>query len=268
MVKIKGFKTRNRLAAGATKAIVKKQRKPSTQEVKLSPVMKQLVQKEIKGGREIKYANNENNGTIVFNGFSPVMGVNNLQSLIPRIQQGDDSTGMRIGNRIKPISLYLDLFIRLPAARVTDLDRCAIEIRAIVGSNKARMSYPVLYADPNDTFFNLLRRGDEPTPYNAGQLDANLPINTKYITGHHDKTIKLITQTNDAKTYGVQGHFRKYTMKVPLPKTLKYLEDTDQFPCNAAPWLAIGFQYLNGAAGVPVNVPEYWYRTRFTFEDA
>lgn len=252
--------------------IVKRKRRSNYSGLRLSAPMRNLVDRSIHKNIETKQAIVQISGGGAYGLPVQVIpsaagnGNGGMFSVLPRIAQGD-LRDQRQGSQIKVRSCRVTCYCVLPAATVgSQTDRSMIEMRVICGSTKGRLNYTSLYDDTGATMSNIMRTGTSSDAFLGDFQHINLPLNHAVVTKHYDRNMILKTVTGNGDT--VSNAVYKFSFNVPLKnKVLRYVEQ-EAYPRNAAPWLAVGWNYTNSAAGLPVAIPNFWYQTVLNYEDA
>jgi len=223
-----------------------------------------------------------------------------IKPLICPITQSDDPLGnspYRLGNVIHPVSMEVRVKLYLKADEDPQgggaADRGAIQPYLFVGYNKNVKSVDALVEDDfGATRDNFWRRTDgisiQEAPKdagNAGTYDGdrytfvNGRLNTdllRPVKGGVKQPVMIRPvgfYQNPVASEGGGGFAtsheeRNYVIKIPVPKKLKYSNNTSEFPENFAPFLACGFTYVGGAAAsiqAPLRIET---SIRFKFKDA
>jgi hypothetical protein len=195
--------------------------------------------------------------------------------LIPSLAQGT-GMGQRVGNRVRPISCTLRIAIS------TSYSQASVDLlaRIFIVSDKSVKSYNIENPSVGVTTINyqkLLDGGGSPTQYIGDAVSNLLPVNTNQFVKHTDRLVHLVksngVETNASSPFAgdnssaTTSTLYYATIKVPLPKVLKYDQNLDTFPSNAAPYLCIGYAYMNGALVYP-NVIGFTALSTLVYEDA
>jgi hypothetical protein len=202
--------------------------------------------------------------------------VNNVMFSLD-VQQGIASN-QRIGDKISPMSCFLEGFVHTNQFdSVTNINFRPFDVRVIVFKYNAARDLPVLlpikYETSSDPPSNVVIDG---TPVNemlrpAAQykiiasrtLRLRPPDSDDLSGGQGTSETRINTQTSNAPYY------RKFAIKVPLPKVLKYEGPTYGFPANC--WFSVG-AYIVDANGVPVPQTQQrarlYMRANMTYKDA
>nr|WAE42272.1 MAG: capsid protein [Cressdnaviricota sp.] len=249
---------------------------------KLSAPMKKAIRNELSvasENKQVSYQNPFSAGllTSLINGAvnAPLNDVSSWVRLVPPINQG---TGLnnRIGNRIRPLSCVLNLTVSTLGTNPS-VDLVA---RIFMVSDKSVKSYNIENPAVGTTTINyqkMLDRGGSPSQYIGGAVDNLIPINGNQFTKHHDILVHLVKSQGietggsvpaSGDNTGATPHTLYHAkLKVPLPKVLKYDQNLDVFPSNCAPYLCIGYAYVNGNAMVS-NQIGFQALSVMVFEDA
>lgn len=194
-----------------------------------------------------------------------------FMTLIPPVAQGTN-INERIGDRVRPMSCVLNLVV---STNVGNPSQDAM-LRVMMVTDRSIKGYA--YASTASIAYgSLIDGGGSPRQYVGVPVDNLTPINSRQFVTHHDKLVHLqksqgVTNNSNTTTVGnnvsagsrTLHHFR---LKVPLPKVLKYDQELDPYPSNAAPLLCIGFAQHDGGTIVPNTILYQGYVT-MRFEDA
>lgn len=209
----------------------------------------------------IQLASGSGTGLNSYTGFSSAINtVNEIYAAIPQVELGPGDH-QRIGSHISPTSCYLDLNICATAAN----DKGARDktVHIFVLSAKGVKSLDNYSAIPITTLLNIGNGTNG--PFNGASMSQTLPVNTNEFIVLHHKAIRM-TKGSGLANSSVQADsvvspsssFRRVRMKVRLPKTLQYANDSTDYPVNAAPFMVIG--YTSGDQGgdtAPTAVDTY-----------
>lgn len=228
-------------------------------------------------------------------------------TLIPRIRQAVTIAGLaetdlptRVGNQISPKSLFLKIrLFQDPGDTVQGMagnDRAMIQPYVFVGTHKACKSH----AEVTENNWGILNEfWRHSTPFSDTDQPAGGLGDATSFTGYREhflvgelnrtkfspikggvKTFEMLRPLgwvspfgDPASGYGAAGFTipytgREFTFNIPMPKILKYSENTDEYPANYCPFIAIGFTYMNGAfpsAQAPLRCES---SVKFTYTDA
>lgn len=191
----------------------------------------------------------------------------------------DVTSNARIGDKISPISCYIRGVVHTNTFdNVTNINFRAHDVHIVVFRYKA--SRDLL------TGTNLKLKWDTDYPGTPGEvaidgtpINEMLPFSPNYRKiAHrvfrlrppesHDlgvpaNTTRVNTQTSNAPYY------RKFAIRVPMPKTLTYVSPTTQFPTNF--WFSVGV-YVVDANGVPVGQVQQrsriYMKAQMSYKDA
>jgi len=180
-----------------------------------------------------------------------------LDAMLPIVSPGVGDF-QRVGVRISPKSLVVRGTIYL-AERDMDVNH-PIEVRLLgFTQNDIRNCGSVASINTG----NLLRGySGATTDYDGTIQHQILPMNNKLFKKIFDKKIKLSEQISSPSLLGtdnpadVRTSAYHYSFKVKCPKVLKY-DGTDNYPNNFAPFMAVGYCYLDGTLPDSVSANVY-----------
>ena len=225
------------------------------------------VQRLIKGDAETKYcdiaARTPSNSSDLssFVAFSSaITSTAEIYAALPALIQGTDEH-QRIGDRLNPISCTVKLRLETPTAN--SLQSCDKDVHVWLLDPVEVKSLDNYTAIP---ILQLLDKGDGTNTSFDGTIGRTLLApNGKAFRVLHHKVVRLVkgfgnpigtTGTNVGSTDSVvtpSRHFANLSMRVRLPKTLKYDSSSAVYPTNAAPFFVIGFvnnSETNGATNL------------------
>jgi len=166
-----------------------------------------------------------------------------LDACLPIVSLGTGDWN-RIGARISPKSLVVRGTVYI-TSRDMDINR-PIEVR-LLGFTQNDLRNCAQVADVDTA--NLLRGFNGATvPYDGTLTNQTFPINDELFKRLFDKKIKLSEQiagTYEGADFRTSAYH--YSFKIKCPKYLKY-DGTDNYPNNFAPFMAVGYTYLDGSA--------------------
>lgn len=237
------------------------------------------VKKVISAQVESKMAHiTSGNNLISFN--SGINSSADMLQVLPNIAQGTGDSN-RIGDQIRGQSLTIKGHVRLQPNTETNelLSTTNVVVRMMVLSMKNRNG---IYADAiggSANLSNLLKKGSTTSGFTGVLGDINAEINTDWFTLHAERKFylnqSLIAVPGPAGQSSVAMDTRNlvkfFKIKIPCKKLLKYDAGAASGlqPLNWAPFLVLGYSFLNGASPdtVSTNVGMS-YITDFKYEDA
>ena len=246
-------------------------------------VDKHLETKEL---RYMLFAPTQGAGSTAHTLRNAIAGLNNdgsIRPLLCPIELSDDPTAnspYRVGNSIHPVSLQVRVKLYLKSDEDPQgdgaADRGAIQPYLFVGHNKNIKNVVQLQENDYDTTVPYFWRGTsaqstQDLPSDGGLAQPFTGERQQFIVGRLNTTllrpikggVKSPVMIRDVGYYqnplaaGPEaggGGFsnrhveRNYVFNVPVPKKLRYNQNTDLYPDNFAPFLACGFTYINGSA--------------------
>lgn len=180
------------------------------------------------------------------------IGVNDYASVLGQIPNGVLDF-QRIGDKIMPKYLRVTGKVGIDVSSMTL--NAPIEVRVIAFTQQGLTDYSNTgsLADPSD----LLRGpGGTLVPYDGTIGNHLLPINKVGFRKYFDKKFKL--NIIDAQTTGqgvaTTSSSASFSFKIKCPKYLKFDAGVN-WPNNFAPYLAVGFCYLDQATPAVVVTP-------------
>jgi len=266
-----GQTRKNRKSGGGTRKnratpLIKNVNAPSGPTAK--PILRQAVEKVIKSNLESKFAigapfNNSGGSLIQFTAFtSGITSFNECYNLIPIIPQGTNDF-QRVGQQIEPRSLTTKVHVTLNELN-TNSESLYVDVYFC--TSKILKSFDLIGQIPTA---ELLNSGDgNNVAYDGTSYTANYPINRSKFTLIKHKRILLQKGAGDpnvaltgsagpiaADTFSYQ---KTFSVSIPLPKKLTYLNAGSTTPSNYFPFMMVGFHGSDttGNSG-PVNARVY-----------
>lgn len=203
---------------------------------------------------------------------------------LPPVLQGV-SAFQRLGDKISPKSLVMKFAITVNPAVTGPMDLvCRLLCLSDKGIKETDLlvTSPVNPGTPIDT--QLLDNGDGTyVGFTGVPRNVTMKVNRARYTVHHDRLIRITKGLGDlgyiANVYVGNMVYTSTTMshelslRIPLPKTLNYAQNTFNYPANAAPFWCIGYVQPSGdgsaAQGVALNNHVLVnYTSHFSYEDA
>jgi len=260
----KGSKTPARSIASPLNALVPRKKRSSKPRVVASKNLKIAIQKEVKKTEETKYVSEplvySGPGTtypstyINFN--SLINSTGDWYRCLPVTGQGVDSY-QRVGNRIKPTSVWVDWTFRFDTS-ATDANSRDIDIVLFICKEKSRNKYHAATTNGamESSYATFLDEGNgNNTAFDGTTKGMMHPVDSASITLIKRKVIRLykpagLQNDNDltkAATTPSQltATYRHTFKKVP---TLKYELASSQIPDNFNIAWAVGYRYRDGTA--------------------
>lgn len=181
------------------------------------------------------------------------MGVADWYRIIPQIPSGTGDN-QRAGDRVAPSSLY----VRGMIARADPaLNNKAIMVRVLALQLKGEHYFQTSQsAWAGGAYSSLLKYNSETTtgaaevqPFNGTQQDLYQPVNRDVYDVLGERFIKLDGHIpGSVESAPVSSLAKNFNMKIRTPKVLRYGNSGNQLPENFAPFLTIGYAYMDGTA--------------------
>jgi len=218
--------------------------------------LKQAIQKVIKGESETKYRaealRNLSTGSTLANytAFSSaITGVAELYAALPRVDQGVDEH-QRIGDSISPTSCVVHLGFTAPTfGNNNSIDKMVHIFVLQCVSVKDLDNYSAI---PITSLLDDGNGGN--TGFDGTPLKCMFPVNKKNFIVLKHKKFRLVK--GFGKVEGSSGtdpagltdstitpaqSFKNISLKIKIPKKLKYSAHGSKYPTNSAPVIAIGW---------------------------
>lgn len=219
------------------------------------------------------------NNLVLFN--SGINSSGDMLQIIPNIAQGVGDY-QRIGDKVIAKKLEVSGYVRLAINSEVLEQRSTsnVIVRMMVLSMKNRNG---LYADALGAAANLaslLKKGGTTSGFTGVLGDINAKINTDWFTVHSDRkfylTQDLLVQSGSAGISTMAADTRNIVKFFKLNircknKVLRYDQGAASGlqPLNWAPFLVLGYSFLDGSAPDTVSTSVGLnYTTDFTYEDA
>jgi hypothetical protein len=208
---------------------------------------------------------------------SAITGPGELYSCIPQLTLGSGSY-QRVGATVNPVGCRVDMMIN--AGGYQNLNTYDITVHIFVISHKSVKTAMNYSAVPITDLF--MQGNGSDAPFDGTIQNTILPINKEAYVLHKHMAIRMNKsdgQTNGGldssgvpnrpTVGGVTGLIYR-SVKVPLPKTLLYNNDTQTYPTNAAPFLCLGFVRNDDAGTTAPNqrVPGVIARAHLWYKDS
>lgn len=240
------------------------------------PVFKKAVKQIVSSMAEDKMAYHCPSEATLVNFNSVISAVGDYIQVMPSMTTGDEEN-QRQGDQITAKSLKVKGYLRFtPVQTAGDIKFSQVGVRIFCLSLKKSSSWD-LVSGSNSPLLSLLRRGGTTVGFSGQLSDLFNPVNTDLFTVHGNKVFYM-TQNNNSFATNVgywstevkdQIKFFNFDIKM-RNKKLIYDDNTNGglLPTNSAPFLLVGYVYLNGSAGDSVvsNLGMY-YQSVLRFED-
>lgn len=218
------------------------------------PNLRRYVQKAIKKTQEKKSVTLDTQ-IVAFN--SAITSQGDVIPLVPPIAQGYGD-GDRIGDQVKGVSIDLNGHIEAAIGTNKYLlsGECRLAVRVFVLENKGVSNSSYLQGDYTAITQNLLKKGNQVGPFAGDVQSLYLPVNQEVCKVHYDK-VHLITvpfQRNAATlnvtpvntSVDLSKSIKMLKIKIPCNKMLQFNNSNSNVPVNFAPYLMIGYAFLDG----------------------
>lgn len=240
------------------------------------PVFAKAVKKIVNSMAEDKMAYHCPSESQLVNFNSTISAVGDILQVIPNMTTGSEEN-QRSGDEITAKSLKVKGYLRFtPVQTAGDIKFSQVGVRLMCLSLKKATSWD-LVSGSNSPLLSLLRRGGTTVGFSGQLSDLFNPINTDLFTVHGNKVFYMTQNNNSFATNvgywstDVKDQIKFFNFDVKMRnKKLQYDDDTNGglLPTNAAPFMLVGYVYLNGSSGDTVvsNLGMY-YQSTLRFED-
>lgn len=218
-------------------------------------------------------------GNSLVNFDSQITGVADMLQLVPNISVGSDNN-QRVGDTVTAKSLTVSGYMKfLPSNLSANTKAPSVIARVMVLSTKYRQNFNDVTGSTSP-LQNLLKKGGTTSSFGGNLSDIYAPVNTSLFTVHHDRKFYL----NQSYMAPVGVSAPSATVASDIKNTVKFFKfavrcrnkklryDTgvgsDVQPTNWAPFMVIGYAYLDGSSpdtvGTNMGIN---YSTNFYYED-
>lgn len=237
---------------------------------------KKAVKSVVNSMAEDKMAYHANSETALTYFNSNINQTGDMLQVLPNISSGDEEN-QRDGDQITVKKLTVKGYIRFSPVPVGNIAFCQVGVRLMCLSLKKTSSWDLATSTATPIANSLLRRGGTTVGFSGQLSDLYNPINTDLFTVHGNKTFYLTQNQNNWATQvgyyslDVKNQIKMFTFDIKMKnKKLKYDDNTNSglLPTNSAPFLCVGYVYLNGDAGDSIvsNLGLH-YQSVLRFED-
>jgi len=175
---------------------------------------------------------------------SGITSTNELYTLLPAVSQGTQDW-QRIGNEIQPVALINKIKVAMVSRSVPSV---SVYVDLFFLTSKTIKDYHLNAQILTDKLMNV---GDGTNaPYDGTSFTAMYPINKTLYSVIKHKRIKLQKSDNNPNQLWTTGeepssstsyYSTEFSIKIPVPKKLKYRDSTQAWPTNYYPFMCAGF---------------------------
>jgi len=174
--------------------------------------------------------------------------------LLPQVQAGAEGHE-RVGDKIRPKSLRVDFTI---CANGSISSSMMHQIRLFILEDKGIKTLSLLAQTPIDT--QLLDLGNVVAGFSGFPNQILQRVNKRRYKVFHDKVMVVGKGTNQTPNAGngyvgtqtvidkLQVH--KFSVRIPTPAVLNYVNPLDNYPSNFAPFMCLGYVQPDGSSSV------------------
>lgn len=244
-----------RSLAGLTKT--RSTRRPRV--ARLSKPVRMAVKRIVKASSETKLVT-----TLVENNVphNSAIGALDYYRVIPQITQGP-AEYQRVGDKVQPVSLVVRGTCAIDRQYSTDNKPLMVRILILqLKSTKQWASVGSAFAPASQRLLKMNDEGGtENIQFQGSPNDLYYPVNRDLFTVLGERFIKLdklppsgASLGNSAEVAPINTIARSFNIKVRgVPKQLLYSQGTDNLPTNFAPFMSVGYCYLDGTGPDVVN---------------
>jgi len=257
---VKGRKVRAMVWKDLSRSDPLVQRRKAKGKIVAAPALRKVVRDVVQGSLESKNASLiMNNQTLQNSTITPA----DWTYPLPSIGQGTLQYE-RVGDRARPKALIVKVNVSFTS---TTGGFPTLKCSLFIVKHKKFTSQSTLAANLSTESPRLLMDGNGATAAYDGTIRASqYKLNTDIWT---QVVRKDFTLSRD-QTAPVQGNtYREFVIRIPCPKQLVYLNDTDLLPQNFCPAMALGYTYVNGTPPDTIGTPmQIFAQSFFTYTDA
>lgn len=238
---------------------LKKVKKPTKKAPKTRKALARLVSGVINRKLETKLATYKVENNIAHNSG---IGPSDCYRICPALPNGDEMY-QRLGDTVQPMRLVVNGYVAVD--RNFSQDNRPIQVRVLALGMVQAKRWSTVQTAFAANYAHLLRYNDEGGTtvgqYTGSSQDNLYPINNREFRVYAQRLITImpqqLSQGGAADPGSVESggrvvkHFR---FTIPMPKTLKFEDESgDNTPTNFAPFLSVGYQYLDGGSPDIIN---------------
>lgn len=244
---------------------------------KAKGLFKKKVMSVINSVAEDKVMYTSNNESALVNFNSGITTVSDMCQILPNNNDGVNENN-RIGDELRLKTFNVKGYLRVipVASGPTGNAICQVGVRMMILSLKKAPSWDLVQSSAAP-LSSLLRAGGASKGFTGLISDLFAPINTDLFTTHYNKvhycTQEFVNRDTTAGYWSsdIKNQIKFFNINLKVKdKKLTYDDDTNGglLPTNYAPFLCIGYSYLNGGTGdvVAANVGLH-YQSHITFQD-
>ena len=190
-----------------------------------------------------------------------ITGVGEMYGCLPRVLQGVDECN-RIGNTLSPSSCRVKLDMCIGS--INDNDSYDLTIHVFFLTCPQVKQWNNYTAIPITT---LLAKGDGTNvSFDGTQFVAQYPVNTAEFKVIKHRTFRMVkgfgqalsssgsaTAGSTTAVISPSTQYVRLVQKIPVPKKLKYENNSAVYPTNYAPFMCIGYTRNNADTGAVSN---------------
>lgn len=226
----------------------------------INRAVKSYVNRRIARTQETKIVSTQYAPTLFNSGIS---SIGDLVTVLPPVTLGTGQNN-RIGNSIRPIKLVIRGYVSYYTSSSTLADARMLGARLMCWQDKSNRSY----GNSSITNYQLINYGGTSQTFDGTVSRWLAPHNTDQMQWFCDKKMRIMkpfgytnvggtASATNAMTSMDHSLFHPFTITISakhLPAVLKYdATESSNFPVNFAPYLALGYCDLLGAAADTVS---------------
>lgn len=219
---------------------------PRRRKLRLAKPVAAAVKAIVTKNQETKYISLISENAVAHNS---AIGASDFYRIVPRVSVGTNDYS-RIGDRIRPVSLRVRGNATLYDALANNK---VLIVRVLLLQLKTAHQIAVAQAQWNTGAYqqllkyNLEGGGTENAPFAGNVTDIYTPVNRELFDVLGERFLKLDGREAAAVESSPPSALSKsFNFKVKCPAQFMYPSTGDNDPVNFAPFLAVGYAYLDG----------------------
>lgn len=212
----------------------------------------QLVNKILNKKLETKLATYKVEDNVAHNSG---IGPSDCYRICPALPNGDEMY-QRLGDTVQPMKLVVNGYIAID--RNNAPDNRPLQVRVLALGMVQAKRFSTVQTTFATNYAHLLRINSETgttvAQYTGNVQDNLYPINNREFRVYGQRLLDMTPNTLEqagapAPGSVESGHMvvRHFRFVIPTPKTLKFEDESgDNTPTNFAPFLSVGYQYMDG----------------------
>lgn len=182
--------------------------------------------------------------------FNSGIGTSDIYRVLPNVPQAVTEIG-RVGDRLMPTGLYVKGTVAINRDALVSNNK-TLMVRLLVLRHKSENTIggAVSAWSTGGDYASLLRTntetGVEFAPFSGFQRELMYPVNRERFEVLGERFIKLSAVDTPSVESGGNMLAKTFNFKIRTPKSLHYNRATDIQPTNYAPFVCLGYAYMDG----------------------